>query len=284
MSTAETLFFRCIPRLVTHDLDLHPYSRLLFVMIAEEAYLDTGIVQMTIEYLAKISGMSVKTVMRYLPPLEAKGYLRVTRALKGSKIPNIYQIIGAAAEVVVRKGKTVAERAAEPSTSFRQGTERPSMPNRGEQGQSSSLNAQRPVGDSSAFNHPIDTPDGASVPPTAAPQTPDQVPDRPLTKQQEKQRNTYEVLNVVDNADTTPIFKLEDVHPRIMQGWIDQYGITRVWEVLQALARQKHVANKGGWVREALEKNWQFGRNAHKNVYNDPQRYITGEYADYINH
>jgi hypothetical protein len=54
MSTV-TLFYRCIPELVLLDIELPPYSRLLFGIIAMKAHLDTGIVQMTTEYLSQSS-------------------------------------------------------------------------------------------------------------------------------------------------------------------------------------------------------------------------------------
>ena len=290
MSTAETLYYRCIPEFVTLDPDLHPFSSHLFTCIAHKAYLNNGMVQMTMEHLAEISRLSLKSVMRYLPPLEEKGYLRISRAPKGSKIPNIYEIVGQAAEVVVRKSKTEAEPAAEPPTSVRQQTQRPSMPKRGSQEPSATLKAQPSVGEASAFNRPPDPRESrtrmaseALQTAGAIPPTPDQVPDRPLTKEQEKQEK-YEVLNVVDNEDTSPIFALKGVHPTVMEGWIDEYGANRVRDVLQGLARQKYVGNKGGWVRKALEDGWIMKGSASKEYVNDAQRYITGEYAAYINH
>src|SRR5688572_1343267 len=106
MSTAETIYFRCIPDLVSYDRDLPYPAPHLFVMIAHEAYLDTGKAQVTVEHLADVSGMSVRSVLRYTPLLEEKGYIRVHRAPKGSKIPNIYEITGVVSKIVVRGGKT----------------------------------------------------------------------------------------------------------------------------------------------------------------------------------
>ena len=83
MSTAEMLYYRCIPEFVTLDPDLHPFSSHLFTCIAHKAYLNNGRVQMTMEYLAAISRLSLKTVQRYLPQLEEKGYIRVERAPQG---------------------------------------------------------------------------------------------------------------------------------------------------------------------------------------------------------
>ena len=284
MSTAETLYYRCIPEFVTLDPDLHPFSSHLFTCIAHKAYLNNGRVQMTIEYLAAISRLSVKSVLRYLLPLEEKGYIRVTREPRGSKIPNTYEIIGTAAEVVVRNGKPEARSApAGASTGSGQGTGSPSTGKRVSVGQSSSLNDQGSGVQSLGVKRPPAAPDGVSGLPSMAPQTPDQVPDRPLTNEQEKQEN-HEVLNVVDSENTCPIYALKGVHPTVMQGWIEQYGINRVQDVIQGLGRQKYVANKGGWMRAALEGGWRVKGSTSVEYVNDAQRYITGEYAAYIDH
>jgi hypothetical protein len=105
MSSAETLFYRCIPRFITHNRDLPHQARYLFVIIAQEIDLDTGKAQITIGYLADVSGLSVRTILRYVPMLEAKGYIRVERAPKGSKITNIYEIVGIAALIVILNSK-----------------------------------------------------------------------------------------------------------------------------------------------------------------------------------
>lgn len=101
MSFAENLSYRCIPRFITHDHNLPHQARYLFVILAQEIDLDTGKLQTTYDYLAEISGMSISTILRNLPLLEAKGYIRVNRARKGSKIPNTYEIGGIARLIVV---------------------------------------------------------------------------------------------------------------------------------------------------------------------------------------
>jgi len=105
MPTAKTPFFRCIPEFVSLDEDLHPYSRLLFVVIAHKVRLYDNSVQISTEELAKIAGLSVGTVLRYLPPLEAKRYIEVERGAKGSKIPNIYHIGEETFQIVVANSK-----------------------------------------------------------------------------------------------------------------------------------------------------------------------------------
>jgi hypothetical protein len=279
MSTAETLYYRCIPEFVLLDTELHPYARLLFGIIAVKAHLDTGIVQMTTDHLAELSGLSSRTVLRYLPQLEAKGLIQVARAPRGSKIPNVYEIIGAAAEVVVRKGKSDSEQ----STASRQVTERQPGPKRVTGGQSATLNGQGSVGQSSGQTRLPDSPDRRAITPKTATQVVPQVTDRQLTKEQEKQEKNR-VLNVVDSEDTSPVFALKGVHPTVMQGWVEQYGINRVQDVIQGLGRQKYVANKGGWMRAALEGGWRVKGSTSVEYVNDAQRYITGEYAAYIDH
>jgi hypothetical protein len=332
MSTAVPVFYRCIPRFVTHDLDLHPYARLLFVLIAEETYLDTGRVQMTIDYLAKISGLSERTVLRYLPQLEEKGYVQILRAPLGSKIPNTYQLIGLAAEIVIRKsrGETTPATPARPlwqqpagkGESHPQMTERQmSILNRPYPGKivteecrsdtlqasDSILAAQTdavvspepplPANETiqSADNRPTDSPqvtenrqDNAPNTPSVAAETvaPVSGSSQPMsesqtTKQQKEQTNQAIEENVVDD-DSADFFELKGMAPELMQSLIKRYGKLRVWIVLQAVERQKHVLNKPGWVVTALEENWQFGHAAHKNRETDPNRYLSGRYAEFI--
>ena len=72
-----------------------------------------------------------------------------------------------------------------------------------------------------------------------------------------------------------------------MQSWIDTYGQTRVWQVLQALPKQKNVGNPPGWVYAALQNNWQFGRARHEEpagALSDGSRFIMGADADVIRH
>jgi hypothetical protein len=285
MSTAETLYYRCIPRLVTHDRDLPRDARYLFVMIAEEAHLDTGRVQMTTEYLADISDMSISTVLRNLPLLEAKGYLRVIRARKGSKIANIYEIIGAAAEVVIRKGKAEVGQ----STASRQVSESQSTPKQATQRQSATLKSRVAVGESSALNRPTDSCPPAPTAVDNPPETPStslQLPERlsqsQLTKEQEQKSESIEEDVVIDDH-STPLFQLDGMAPHVMQTLVQHYGDWRVWQVLeQAQKKKKSIANLPGWVCKALEQDWQFGNAARKNQQQGYQRYLTGRYAEFI--
>jgi hypothetical protein len=290
MSAAETVYFRCIPDLVSYDRNLPFQARYLFVMIAHEVHLDTGRVQITTEHLADVSGVSVSTVLRYVPILEEHGYIRVTRAPKGSKIPNIYEIIGTAAEIVVRKGK------AEESPSSG-GEARPTQVARNQStGQHvsnrlpTSLNAQMSERQSSAPNRQngsqIDTSRSRTAVGGNAPtlnERPDQLSQSQLTKQREQMSEEIEE-SVVQPSKETPIFYLEGVHPSLMQEWIDYYGSTRMREVMERLSKAKNVANKGGWVRAALENGWEFGRARGKNGDSGKRDFLSGRYAEFIKH
>jgi hypothetical protein len=329
------MFYRCIPEFVTLDPDLHPFASHLFACIAHKAYLDTGRVQMSIDYLAQISRLSERTILRYLPELEAKGYLKIHRAPKGSKIPNIYEITGLAAEVVIRKSKVEVT----PAT-----PERPLWQNPRHKGaaqtpmterRSAFLNRPYP-GKVVAEDRPPDAPQAseaapaaqtaataspdapptanesaptADIRPTVSPQTPENCQENApttrsvavettgtstesaegmsegqTTKQQETQTNDPRVEYVVE-ANSTPLLKLEGMAPEVMQRLIQRFGAARVGEVLQAARNRRYmIANPPGWVIQALEEGWEFGHRAHKNREKDPNRYLRGQYAEYINH
>ena len=256
-------YYRRTPEFITFDRDLHPFARLLFVVIAQSVNLYSNRIQMTVEHIAQKSELSPSSILRYLPALEAKGYISVERAGKGKKIPNVYHLAGEAARMICAKDAPVA--AADSPTTV---TETPDTPERPSQKQSSASDNRQP---------------DSRSPVTETVVSPQQPSERLITKQGIVEESGKEEAVVVD----PPIFSLKGVSPEIMQSWIDTYGETRVWQVLQALPKQKNVGNPPGWVQSALKNNWQFGHTRQQNPaqdLSDGTRFIMGADADVIRH
>ena len=114
---------------------------------------------MTVEHIAQKSGLSPSSILRYLPALEARGYISVERAGKGTKIPNVYHLAGEAARMICAKD------APEQPTTV---TETPVTPERPSQKQSSASDDRQA--------------DGRS-PVTETVVNPQQPSERPITKQ-----------------------------------------------------------------------------------------------------
>lgn len=71
----------------------------------------------------------------------------------------------------------------------------------------------------------------------------------------------------------------------MVQSWVEQYSIQRVWEVLQ-VGRGKYqsgkIQNLGGWVHAALKGGYTWEQPKSEQL--DGMRFITGEFADFIDH
>ena len=74
------------------NLDLSKTAKFVFLAI-EGIIRKTGKNQFSQAKIAEVTGLARETVSRYVPELEAAGYLRVERAPKNSKICNIYHVI-----------------------------------------------------------------------------------------------------------------------------------------------------------------------------------------------
>lgn len=289
--TSPSPYFRCIPQFVTEDRELYFVARHLFTVIAQAVNLNTNRVQMTIEELAERAGISVRSVIRYTSELEKKGHIRVERAARGSKIPNVYHLAGDAGRIVLRRAPDdiMEEQAA---------TGQPT---------SQAIADQVPASQSSP------TPAPTTKSPSTETQAADtcqsdtrttalvavdeaqRVPLRPITKDlveaiDEKEIELKEERSVVVADPLAPIFKLDGLSPEQMQALIDHFGAARMREVLNNLDKQKHVGNPVGWVIVALRDNWQFGR-ASKNKADMPPmgssseevaRYFGGKYFSFI--
>ena len=249
-------YYRRIPQFVIEDRDLPPLARYLFVVIAQAVNLNSNDVQMTIEELADKAGISARQVIRLGKKLEDKGYVRVERAARGSKIPNVYHLAGEAARIVL--GRSFEKQVSEGQPTYKE---------------------QVPVRQSPAAEEcPSDTRLSDSQTPVSA----GRVTHRPITKQ-EGQRNVEDrnKKDVVVIDTFSPIFKLDGLEPQDMQALIDQYGVSRMRDVLNGMDKQrKHIENKVGWVKAALRDNWQFGYKRKEEAV-EPKR---DKYYDFFEH
>lgn len=95
---------RTIPLSITYRTKMPFQSRWLYHVLAGVIDLDTNSGQITYNALAQLSGMSYRSIIRYVKVLEQGGLITVERAVRGSKIPNIYHLAGKTARVTLRRG------------------------------------------------------------------------------------------------------------------------------------------------------------------------------------
>jgi hypothetical protein len=86
-------------------------------------------------------------------------------------------------------------------------------------------------------------------------------------------------------ADQTVFLSLQEVgfSPAAAQILLDKYGHERVQAVLDraSIARPN---NPAGFVRRALEQGWTLTEKPRQELYQDPKRYISGEWGAFIRH
>ena len=216
----------------------------------------------------------MRSVIRYVRKLEDKGYVRVERAARGSKIPNVYHLAGEAARIVL--GRSAEEQVSEGQPIYK---EQVPVSHSSAQADSSQA-AEECLSDSRLSD-------------SQAPVSAGRVTHRQITKeeeQKEKEQQEEEPTNrtvvVEDNPISPFYFKLEGMELAQMQALVDKYGAARVREALNAVRRGKGVHNQVGWMVKALQNNWQFeaGRKGNRmdNTVEDFKRMVA-KYPGLIN-
>ena len=75
------------------------------------------------------------------------------------------------------------------------------------------------------------------------------------------------------------------INPLKAKQLIAKHGYKRVNDVIQHTKNQKYANNPAGYVIRAIEQNWTvWSKSAEKGSSCDGQAYITGPYADFVEH
>jgi len=275
------MIFRSHAETIALNTDLSRDARFLHYILTYAINIDTNSGQITHEQLAEKASMCVRTVIRNIVVLEQAGLITVDRAPKGSKIPNIYHLAGEEAQITLRVGR--------PATA----TESKRVPE------------SHPKNDQMTIIHVIDEESAAAKSheaPSPIRESDEHIqqshtkPENRVQESRTLKQDSVEMIKendsdvvVSENFEDIPIFKVEGVETKIMLAWTQQYGVTRLKEVIDALPRQKNVQNVPGWVASALKHGWEFGKKQTqkpKQQYaeNDGRRYISGEYGSMLQH
>lgn len=113
-----------------------------------------------------------------------------------------------------------------------------------------------------------------------------------ITKES-KQKETHEEskTTTTESGFAAAFPEIEEIKEEVqtstamVQQWISDYGIRRVQDVLQ-MGRDKYssgkIQNLGGWVHAALKGGYTWEQPKSNSL--DASRFITGEFADFIDH